>query len=98
MAPNPIKRKSEKLSRRKFSIFKKSYELAILCDLDIAVFIRTKGKKSRYYNFKSSDDFHPTVEQIVGRYPFSYSSILKCHRRIHGRLLWILPHEISKPS
>jgi hypothetical protein len=64
MANINLKRKMEKLRRRKRCVVKKAYELGELCDIDIAVIIRKNG---RYYTYRSVDDdsWPPSMCQIV---------------------------------
>jgi hypothetical protein len=47
------KRRSERLSRRKFMVMKKARELAQFCDADVTLIIRTH-KDCRYYTYNST--------------------------------------------
>ena len=60
------KRQSEKLSRRKETLLKKSYEIAAFCDVDVALFTRIR-KTGRLITYKSLDleSWPPSREQIV---------------------------------
>ena len=60
------KRQSERLSRRKETLLKKSYEMAALCDVDVAFFIRIR-KTGRLFAYKSLDleSWPPSREQMV---------------------------------
>ena len=72
-APNmPVqtpKRRSERLSRRKFTMMKKAHELAQFCDVDVALIIRTR-KSGRYFTYNSTnlESWPPSKEQIVSHY------------------------------
>jgi hypothetical protein len=53
MPIQPPKRRSERLSRRKFTVIKKAQELAQFYDADVALIIHTR-KDSRYYTYNST--------------------------------------------
>jgi hypothetical protein len=53
MPIQPPKRRSEILSRRKFTVIKKAQELAQFYDADVALIIHTR-KDSRYYTYNST--------------------------------------------
>ena len=61
-----LKRKSERLSRRKDTLLKKAYEIAEFCEVDIALVLRIR-KNGRYITYKSVDldSWPPSIEQIV---------------------------------
>jgi hypothetical protein len=61
-----VKRRSERLSRRKETLLRKAHEMAKLCDVDVALFIRTH-KSGRLITYKSINRqcWPPTEEQIV---------------------------------
>jgi hypothetical protein len=60
------KRQSERLSRRKETLLKKSYKIAAFCDVNVALFIRIR-KTGRLITYKSLDLklWPPLREQIV---------------------------------
>lgn len=65
---NVHKRRSERLSRRRDTLMKKSHEMATFCDVDVALFIRIR-KTGRLITYKSInlDEWPPSSEQIVSR-------------------------------
>ena len=64
MLLNTSKRRSERLRRRKLTLFKKAYDLGKEYNVDIAVVIRQRG---RYYTFRSLDNksWPPSMSEIV---------------------------------
>lgn len=70
------KRRSERVSRRKDTILKKSHEIAAFCDVDVALFIRNR-KTGRLITYKSLDleSWPPSREQIVSACPASLNTI-----------------------
>ena len=54
----------EKFRKRKNNILKKGDELRLLCEADVYILLRRKG---RYYTYKSTDQpsWPPTLEKIV---------------------------------
>jgi hypothetical protein len=66
MAVATPKRRSERLLRRKFTLFKKAYEISKFCDMDAAVFLYSR-KTGRYFTYRSIDleSWPPSMEQIV---------------------------------
>jgi hypothetical protein len=70
-----LKRKAEKLYRRKSTLLNKADELAEFCDVDVAVIIHCR-KSDRYFTYKSVDleSWPPSREQIVGRRYLSYAA------------------------
>jgi len=71
MASIIVKRRSERLRKRKHTLFKKAYELGKDYDVDIAVIIYQYGK---YYIFKSTEkaSWPPSMAEIV-------SIRVRCH-------------------
>ena len=67
---NITKRKSQRLNRRKDTLLKKSHEMAIFCDVDVALFLRIR-KTGRFIIFKSNDleSWPPSQEQMASPYP-----------------------------
>jgi hypothetical protein len=61
-----VKKGSERLSRRKETLLKKAHEIGILCDVDVAVYLRYR-KSGRLIAYKSINRqcWPPTEEQIV---------------------------------
>ena len=59
-----IRRKSERLRRRKKTLFRRGHELEKLCNVDVAVIVFQRGQ---YYIYKSidRDDWPPSMEEIV---------------------------------
>jgi hypothetical protein len=70
MAVKLPKRRSERLSRRKFTLINKAHELAELCDVDVALIIRNR-QTGRYfmYNSLNLESWPPSKEQIVSHEP-----------------------------
>ena len=66
MAIKPPKRRSERLSKRKFTLINKAHELAKFYDVDIALIIRNR-QTSCYFTYYSVDleSWPPSKEQIV---------------------------------
>jgi hypothetical protein len=60
------KRGSQRLSRRKETLLKKAHEMGMLCDVDVALYIRIR-KSGRLIAYKSINRqcWPPTEEQIV---------------------------------
>ena len=54
--------------KRKGGLFKKAYELSVLCQVDVAVIIFGHNKK--LYEFSSGD-----INEAIGRYQYVRSSI-----------------------
>ena len=50
MATKALKNRSERLKKRKNSLFKKAYELEMLCNVDVAVIVY---KNSHYFTYRS---------------------------------------------
>ncbi|KAF7894694.1 uncharacterized protein EAF01_010144 [Botrytis porri] len=65
---NTTKRRSERLRRRKTTLFKKAFDLGRDYDVDVAVIIRQHG---RYYTFRSMDNLSwpPSMNEIETSYP-----------------------------
>ena len=65
MATN-VKKRSQRLSRRKETLLKKAHEMGVLCDVDVAVYLRYR-KSGRLITYKSINlqFWPPTQEQIV---------------------------------
>jgi hypothetical protein len=61
-----VKKGSQRLSRRKETLLKKAHEMGILCDVDVALFLRYR-KSGRLITYKSINRqcWPPTQEQIV---------------------------------
>jgi hypothetical protein len=61
-----VKRGSQRLSRRKETLLKKAHEMGMLCDVDVALYIRIR-KSGRLITYKSINRqcWPPTEEQIV---------------------------------
>lgn len=57
--------------KRKAGLFKKAYELAVLCQVDITVIIF--GHNNKLYEFSSVDDSQSVVDR------FKIVSITNCH-------------------
>jgi hypothetical protein len=59
------KRRSARLSKQKESLLKEAYEIAQICEVDIALILRIR-KSGRYITYKSVDlESPPPMEQIV---------------------------------
>jgi hypothetical protein len=58
------------MNRRKLTLISKAHELAELCDVDVALIIRSR-KSGRYFTYNSLDleSWLPSKEQIVSYYP-----------------------------
>jgi hypothetical protein len=71
MIVDPPKRRSERLNRRKLTLINKAHELAELCDVDVALIIRSR-ESGRYFTYNSLDleSWPPSKEQIVSLLPF----------------------------
>ena len=67
---NVLKRRSQRLSRRKETLISKSHEIATLCDVDVALFLRIR-KTGRIITYKSLnlESWPPSREQMVIYYP-----------------------------
>ena len=63
---NVLKRRSQRLSRRKETLINKSHEMAILCDVDVALFLRIR-KTGRIITYNSLE-----VEVEVESWPPSW--------------------------
>ena len=63
---NKVKKRSQRLSRRKETLIKKAHEMATLCDVDVALFLRLH-KSGRLITYKSINrqSWPPTEEQLV---------------------------------
>jgi hypothetical protein len=63
---NIIKRRSQRLSRRRETLINKSYEIAKFCDVDVALFLRIR-KTGQLIVYKSTDaeTWPPSKEEIV---------------------------------
>ena len=61
-----VKKGSQRLSRRKETLLKKAHEIGILCDVDVALYLRHR-KSGRLIIYKSigRQCWPPTEEQIV---------------------------------
>jgi hypothetical protein len=61
-----VKKRSQKLNRRKEALLKKVNEMGILCDVDVALYLRYR-KSGRLITYKSINQrcWPPTQEQIV---------------------------------
>ncbi len=64
MSPNTIKRRSERIRRRKNTLLQKSYELGKFPGIDIAVIIFQNG---RYFTYNSTENnsWPPSMKNIV---------------------------------
>jgi hypothetical protein len=64
MTTKASKIKLERERRRKKSLFKKAYELGVLCNVDVAVIIRKNG---RYFIYRSTnqESWPPAMSEIV---------------------------------
>lgn len=58
-----IKRRSQWLSSQKDTLLKKSYEIAIFCDVDVALFLRMR--KTSTFNSLDLESWPPSKEQMV---------------------------------
>jgi len=67
MATKALKNRSERLRKRKNSLFKKAYELGMLCNVDVAVIVRKNG---RYFTYRSinQETWPPAMKEIVSLY------------------------------
>ncbi|KAH8779386.1 hypothetical protein BGZ57DRAFT_725961, partial [Hyaloscypha finlandica] len=65
MAVKPLKRRSERLSRRQSTLVNKAHDLVEFCDADVALIIRPR-RTGRYFTYYSIDlaSWPPTKEQI----------------------------------
>ena len=63
---NKVKKRTQRLSRRKETVLKKAHEMGILCDVDVAVYLRYR-KSGRLITYKSINQqcWPPTEEQIL---------------------------------
>jgi hypothetical protein len=70
MAVIPLKRRSERLNKRKFTLINKADELVEFCEVDVALIIRNR-KTGRYFTYNSVDleSWPLSKEQIVSHYP-----------------------------
>jgi hypothetical protein len=70
MAVIPLKRRSERLNRRKFTLINKADELAKFCKVNVTLIIRN-CKTGRYFTYNSVDleSWPLSKEQIVYHYP-----------------------------
>jgi hypothetical protein len=61
-----LKRRSQRLNKRKETLLKKVYEIREFYEVDVALILRIR-KTGRYITFKSVDleSFLPSIEQIV---------------------------------
>ena len=61
-----VKKRSQRLSRRKETLLKKAHEIGILCDIDVALYLRHR-KSGRLITYKSINRqcWPPTEDQIV---------------------------------
>ena len=62
----PAKRKSERLNRRKLTLINKAHELAELCEVDVALIVRSR-KSGQYFTYYSLDleSWPPSKEQVL---------------------------------
>lgn len=81
---NTMKRQSERLRRRKATLFKKAWDLGRECNVDVAVIICQRG---RYYTFRSLDNksWPPSMIEIVSNFPWDSLCTRWCssHRKTH---------------
>jgi hypothetical protein len=70
MAIKAPKGRSERLSRRKFTLINKVHALAEFCDVDVALIICNR-RTGLYTTYKSVDaeSWPPSKEQIASQYP-----------------------------
>jgi len=66
MTVSPSKQRSERLRRRRNTVFLKAHELGKLCGVDVAVIVFQHG---RYVMYKSieQEDWPPSIEEIVSK-------------------------------
>ena len=61
-----LRRKNERLRRRKKTLFRRGHELGKLCNVDVAVVVFQRGQ---YYIYKSIEggDWPPSMAEIVSQ-------------------------------
>ena len=76
---NIPKRRSQRLSRRKETLLKKLHEIATLCDVDVAFFLRVR-KTGRMTTYRSLDleSWPPLREQMVINCPNMKPNMRDC--------------------
>jgi hypothetical protein len=47
-----VRRRQVTFSRRKFGLMKKAYELSVLCNCDVGLFVITKGAEEKLYTYR----------------------------------------------
>jgi SRF-type transcription factor (DNA-binding and dimerisation domain) len=55
-------KEKEKARKRRKTLVKKAYELAKLCDVDVALIVHKNG---RYHTYRSIESWLPCMKQIV---------------------------------
>jgi hypothetical protein len=91
------KRQSERLSSRKETLLKKSYEIAAFCDVDVALFFRIR-KTGRLITYKSLDleSWLPLKEQIVSACKLVQDHTLTQQQQsIYPFLVNLLPQDVE---
>ena len=66
MTVNPSKRRSERLRRRKNTVFQKAHELGKLCGVDVAVIVFQHGRCFMYKSIEQ-EAWPPSIEEIVSK-------------------------------
>jgi hypothetical protein len=84
-----IKRKNERLRLRKRTLFRRGYELAKLCNVDVAVVVFQRGQ---YHIYKSieRDDWPPSMADIVSQaklYHYAWLNLSK-YSKTPTALIW----------